>query len=206
MAHEQLASLRAGDGSELLEVLVRPRTTSDNGALRNVEGVQPPGLNRVGAFGSGIYQAGVWERMMAVCDVDSYASVQHAMGALDNAVRLCRAVRFEGWELPVAAGVGIVERAYLARGFRALARLIPASPHWRYLSGTKTGLGSQAGNTITASSGTFDTADVGRLLVFASGAEALITGFVDSGTVTTDTEQTVASQAYTVFDAATGLL
>lgn len=204
MAHEKQASLRAAGGGELLEVLVRPRTTSDNGALRNIEGVQPPGLNRAGAFGSGIYQAGVWERMMAVCDVDSYASVQHAMSALDNAVRLCRAVRFEGWELPIVAGVGIVERAYLARGFRALARLIPASPHWRYLAGTKTGTGSQSGFTITGAG--FANTDVGRLLVFASGQEALITGFVSATSVTTDTEQTVASQAYTVFDAATGLL
>lgn len=204
MAHEKQASLRAGDGSELLEVLVRPRTTSDNGALRNVEGVQPPGLNRQGAFGSGIYQAGMWERMMAVCDVDSYASVQHAMSALDNAVRLCRAVRFEGWELPIVAGVGIVERAYLARGFRALARLIPASPHWRYLSGTKAGTAFQSGFAIIGSG--FASTDVGRVLVFANGAEALITGYVSAAEVSTDTEQTVASQAFTIYDAATGLL
>lgn len=204
MAHEQIASLRAADGTELLEILVRPRVSSDNAALRNLEGVQPPGSNRQGVFGSGIYQAGVWERMMAVCDGDSYASVQHAMGALDNAVRLCRAVRFEGWELPVAAGVGIVERAYLARGFRALARLIPASPHWRYLSGTKSGTGSQSGFTITGAG--FANTDVGRLLVFASGQEALITSYVSGTEVRTDTVQAASSQAYTVYDAATGLL
>src|SRR5690606_36530919 len=120
-----------------------------NNAIRNVEGVQPPGLNRQGVFGSGIYQAGTWERIMAVCDTSSYASLQHAMGALDEAVRLCKAVRFEGWELPIAEGVGVVEKRHLSSGFRALTRLIPASPHWRCLTGTDTGTGSQTGLVIT---------------------------------------------------------
>lgn len=204
MAHEQLATLHAADGTELLEILVRPRVSSDNAALRNVEGVQPPGSNKQGAFGSGIYQAGSWERMMAVCDVESYATIQHAMAALDLAVRQCKAIRFNGWELPIEAGVGIVERAYLARGFRALARLIPASPHWRYLTGTKTGTGSQAGLVITGAG--FEATDVGRLLVFDGGQEALITAYVSATEVHTDTVQEVASDDYTVYDAATGLL
>lgn len=204
MAHEQLASLRAADGSELLEILVRPRVSSENRALRNIEGVQPPGSNRQGAFGSGIYQAGTWERMMAVCDVDAYATIQHAMSALDEAARQCKAVRFNGWELPIAEGVGIVERAYLARGFRALVRLIPASPHWRYLTGTDTGTGSQTGLVITGAG--FAATDVGRLLVFDGGAEALITAYVSATEVHTDTAQEVSSDGYTVYDAATGLL
>lgn len=204
MAHEKTASLRDAAGAELLEVLVRPRNSSDNAALRNIEGVQPPGSNRQGVFGSGIYQAGAWERMMAVCDTSSYATTQHAMGALDEALRLCRAVRFDGWELPIVEGVGIVERAYLSSGFRGLARLIPASPHWRYLTGTDTGTGSQSGLTITGEG--FAATDVGRLLVFANGAEALITAYTSATEVTTDTEQTISSQGYTVYDAATGLL
>lgn len=205
MAHEELAALHDAGGTKLLDVLVRPRASSDNAALRNIEGVQPPGLNRQGAFGSGIYQSGTWERMVAVCDVSSYTTRQHAMAALDRAVRLCKSVRFDGWQLPIAEGVGLVERAYLASGgFRSLVRLVPASPHWRYLTGTKAGTGSQAGFTITASG--FATSDVGRLLVFASGEEAFITSFTSSTEVGTDVEQTVASSSYTVFDAATGLL
>lgn len=204
MAHEQIATLHDAAGAELLEVLVRPRVSSDNAALRNVEGVQPPGSNRQGAFGSGLYQAGVWERMMAVCDVDSYATIQHAMAALDLAVRQCKAIRFNGWELPIEEGVGIVERAYLARGFRALVRLIPASPHWRYLTGTKTGTGSQTGLVITGEN--FASTDVGRLLVFDGGQEALITAYVSATEVHTDTVQEVASDDYTVYDAVTGLL
>lgn len=204
MAHEMQASLRAADGSELLEVLVRPRVASSNAAVRNLEGVQPPGLNRQGVFGSGIYQAGVWERPLAVCDMSSFATVGHAQAALGEAVRRTRRIRFDGWELPIAEGVGIVESNRLASGFRAVARLIPASPHWRYLTGTKTGTGSQAAFTITGSG--FAATDVGRVLVFANGAEALITGYTSATTVTTDTEQTIASQAYTVYDAATGLL
>lgn len=204
MAHEQKASLRAADGSELLEILVRPRVASENAALRNVEGVQPPGSNKQGVFGSGIYQAGTWERMVGVCDVDSFATIQHAMGALDEAVRLCRAVQFNGWELPIEAGVGIVERAQLARGYRALIRLIPASPHWRYLTGTKTGTGSQTGLVITGAG--FAATDVGRLLVFDGGQEALITAYVSATEVRTDTVQEVASDDYTVYDAVTGIL
>lgn len=204
MAHEQLATLHAADGAELLEVAVRPRDGSDNAALRNLEGVQPPGSNKQGAFGSGIYQAGSWERMMAVCDVDSYATIQHAMAALDLAVRQCKAIRFNGWELPIEEGVGIVERAYLAHGFRALVRLIPASPHWRYLTGTKTGTGSQTGLVITGEN--FASTDVGRLLVFDGGQEALITAYVSATEVHTDTVQEVASDVYTVYDAVTGIL
>lgn len=204
MAHEQVASLRAAGGSELLQVLVRPRTGSDNHALRNIEGVQPPASNIQGAFGSGIYQAGVWERMMALCDMSGYATAQHAMAALDNAVRLTRAVRFNGWELPIADGVGVLDYRPLATGFRAVARLIPRSPHWRYLTGTKSGTGGQSGQTITGAG--FAATDIGRLLVFSGGQEALITGFTSATEVTTDVEQTVGSTTYTVYDAATGLL
>jgi len=204
MAHEELAALYDGSATKLLDVVVRPRANSGNAALRNVEGVQPPGTNRQGAFGSGIYQAGVWERAMAVCDVGSYATRQHAMAALDRAVRLCKSIRFDGWELPIVEGVGLVERAYLSSGFRALVRLIPASPHWRYLTGSKAGTGSQSGFAITGAG--FATSDVGRLLVFASGEEALITSYTSASAVGTDVDQTVATGAYTVFDAATGLL
>lgn len=204
MAHEKTATLHDATGTELLEVLVRPREGSENHALRNLEGVQPPGLNRQGAFGSGIYQAGAWERLMAVCDTSSYSTLQHAMGALDEAVRLTKAVRFEGWELPIAAGVGVMSKRHLASGFRAVTRLIPASPHWRYLTDSKSGTGSQTGSTITGES--LAATDVGRLLVFANGAEALITTYASATEVGTDTEQTIASQAYTIYDAATGLL
>lgn len=204
MAREELATLRDAAGAELLEVLVRPYEGTENHALRNLEGVQPPGSNRMGAFGSGIHQVSEWERDVAMCDVDAYATLGHAMSALETAIGLTRAVRYDGWELPIAAGRGIEERQLLLRGFRARVRLIPASPHWRYLTGTKAGTGSQTGLTVTGSG--FAATDVGRLIVFASGAEALITSFISATTVTTDTDQTVTSQAYAVHDAATGLL
>lgn len=204
MAGEVVASLRDATGSELLAVLVRSADATQNHALRNVEGVQPPGLNRQGAFGSGIHQAGAWERDMALCDIDSYATLGHAMSALETAIGLTRAIRYEGWELPVAAGVGIVERQLLARGFRARVQLIPASPHWRYLSGTKSGTALQSGDSIVGSG--FELSDVGRLLVFDNGAEALITNIESANIVNTDTEQTVASQPFTIYDAVTGLL
>lgn len=204
MPGEVQASLRDATGSELLAVLVRSFDATENNPVRNLEGVQPPGSNRQAAFGSGIHQAGGWERDVAVCNVSSYPTLLHAMAALERAVALTRAVRYEGWELPIAAGVGITERQLLLVGFRARIKLIPASPHWRYLTGTKTGTGSQSGFTVTGSG--FAGTDVGRVLVFANGNEALITGYTSSSVVTTDTEQTVASQAYTVYDAATGLL
>lgn len=204
MAGEVQATLRDASGNTLVTVLVRSWEATENHSVRNLEGVQPPASNRQGVFGSGIHQAGAWERDVALCNVSGYATLGHAMSALETAIGRTRAIRFDGWELPVAAGVGIVERQLLLVGFRARVQLIPASPHWRYLSGTKAGTGSQSGLVITGSG--FVATDVGRLLVFASGAEALITGYTSATEVSTDTEQTVSSQAFTVYDAATGLL
>lgn len=204
MAGEQQVTLHDASGTLLLTVLARATEVTTNHALRNVEGVQPPALNRQGVFGSGIHQAGVWERDVAVCNVSSYATLQHAMSALEMALGRTRSIRFGGWELPIVGAPGITERQVLLVGFRARVQLIPGSPHWRYLSGTKAGTGSQSGFTITGAG--FVATDVGRLLVFANGAEALITAYASATSVTTDTEQTVSSQAFTVFDAATGLL
>lgn len=202
MAGEQRATLHDAAGAELVALLVRAWDVTENHALRNLDAVQPPGLNRQGAFGSGIHQAGEWERDVALCDVDAYTTLGHAMGALEAAIGRTRSVRFDGWELPIAAGVGIVERELLLRGFRARVRLIPASPHWRYLPAVRSGSGSQAGTTVT---GSFSEGDVGRLVVFADGREALVVG-VSGGNAVTDTSQSVPTQAYSVHDAATGLL
>lgn len=202
MAGEAPLTLHDAAGNELLTVLVRSFDATENHALRNLEGVQPPGLNRQGAFGSGIHQAGAWERDVALCDVDAYATLGHAKGALETAIRLTRSIRHNGWALPISAGVGITETQALRRGFRARVRLIPASPHWRYLPAVRSGSGSQAGTTIT---GAFTAADIGRLVVFADGREALVVG-VSGGNATTDTDQTVTAQAYGVHDAVTGLV
>lgn len=204
MAGEVVASLRDAAGAELLAVLVRPLDPTENHSLRNLDAVQPRGLNRQAVFGSGIHQVGEWERDVAVCNVGSYATIGHAMSALETALGLTRSIRYDGWELPIAAGVGIMERQLLLVGFRARIKLIPASPHWRYLTTVKTGTGGQSALTITGTG--FAATDVGRLLVFANGVEALVTGFTSSTVVTTDTDQTVATQAYAIYDAATGLL
>lgn len=206
MAIFKTASFLDADDLELIQVIVRVSDTHRNAGLANLEGVQPSGANRQGVFGSGVRQAGTWERLVSVCGLDAYASPEHAMAALDEAVRLCRAVECAGWRLPIAGGVGIAERSLRTQGFLALVRLIPASAHWRFVGDeyAKTGTGSQAGTVLTLQG--LDSGDVGRLVVFADGREALITSVSSATAATADVEQTVSAQAFEILDAATGLI
>lgn len=196
--------LRDAGGTLLLTLTARETDPVETQPTRNLEAVQPRGGNVQAAFGSGIHQVGVLERDLALCNVSAYASLFHAKAAYRSALDRTAELRYEGWSLPIACAVGIANWQMLRVGLLARVSLIPRSAHWRYLTGTKAGTGSQAGSTIT-SSGLAST-DVGRVLVFANGAEALITSFSSSTTVGTDVDQTVSSQAYTIYDAAEGLL
>lgn len=196
--------LRDAGGSLLLTLTARETDPVDAQPTRNLEAVQPRGGNVQAAFGSGILQVGGLERDLALCNVSSYTSLFHAKAAYRTALDRTAELRYEGWSLPIAGAVGIANWRMLRIGLLARISLIPRSAHWRYLTGSKAGTGSQAGATITGAG--FASTDVGRVLVFANGAEALITGFSSSTELTTDIEQTVGSQAYTVYDAVEGLL
>lgn len=198
-------TLHDSGGGTLITLLARTADAVGEAPLRNSEGAQPPGANRQGAFGSGIHKVGVLERDLALCDVSSYASTFHAKAALEAALLQVASVRVEGWELPIAAAVGVTEWQVLLSGLRARVRLIPSSAHWRYLaSADAVAAASQAGTTITGSG--FTAADVGRVIVFNDGSEALITSYASATSVGSDVDQTVSSQAANVYDAATGLL
>lgn len=191
--------------TKLVDLTIQLHEPTENEVLRNSDAVQPPASNRQAAFGDGVHRAGLFTRMAAMCDVDSYASVYHAQAALEGALLVTNWLRFEGWQLPIAAPLGLVERQlFVPDGFKARLRLIPASPYWRGVTSVKSGTGSQAAKAVTGSG--FASGDVGRLVVFASGAEALITSFSSSSSVGTDVDQTVGSGSYAVHDAATGLL
>lgn len=201
-----MKSLQLLDASmaPIFTVSVRDNDPVDNAPLRNIEGVQPPGHSVQGVFGSGLHQAGEFRRFAAMCSIVGYADVYAAKAALERALLRTAALQVDDWRLPIAAYVGLDEWALVLGGFKANLSLIPASPFWRYLVSPKAGTGSQAGTTITGSG--FASGDVGRLLVFASGAEAFITGVSGPSTATTNVDQAVTTQAYAVHAVVTGLL
>ena len=187
-------------------IQARDNNPSADTPTRNVEGVQPPGARLQGTFGSGIHRAGVIERDFAVCDVGSYDSIWHAKRALDRFLLITTSVRVDGWELPIASADAIGFQHLLA-GLRARLRFIPASAHWRYLTSPKTGTASQSGALVLRSAGDeFFASDRGDLIVFANGREALILKVVTAGQAEVDVSQSVSSQAFTLYRAATGLL
>lgn len=190
--------------TKLLDLIVRENTQPDNAPIRNVEGAQPKGSNRQGAFGDGLHEAGAFKRMIAMCNVDSYTSVYHARAALEVALEATASVRFEGWSLPILRAVGIIEWQLVTSGFRAKINLIPSSAYWRYLTGPKSGTASQAAQVITGSG--FAVTDVGRVMVWSGGSEALITSYTSATVLGSDINQTVASGSFSMYDAMTGLV
>ena len=201
-------TLHAAGGATLLTLQSRDNDASVDGPTRNLDPVQPPGSSIQGVFGTGVHQVGVLERDFALCSITSYDSVWHAKRDIDRQIVIAASVRVDGWELPLAAGSGVVEFQHLLVGFRVRLRLVPRSAHWRYLAGAKTGgTASQAGTVVTRESGDlFAASDRGSVLVFADAREALVVSDVTNWSFTTSVSQTVATQAFTLYPAATGLL
>lgn len=197
-------TLHDGAGNQLLSLLVRELEENSDRPLRNLEGVQPPASNAQGVFGDGLYGVGSISRRVALCNLGDYATLGHAKAALENALRATASIRVDGWSLPIAASRGVSGHQSQITELHAIIELIPASAHWRYLASGVTGTGSQAGIVLTLEN--LSSADVGKLVVFANGREAIITSTVGSTTASADVEQTVASQAFTIYPAATGLL
>lgn len=199
-------TLHDNAGVTLITLQARDSDPSTDTPTRNLEGVQPPGTRLQGAFGSGIHRAGAIERDFALCDVSSYDSVWHAKRDLDRFLLNTDSVRVDGWELPIASADAI-EFQHLLAGLRARVRFTPASAHWRYLTSPKTGTASQSGASVTRSAGDeFAASDHGDLVAFADGREALILEVATANAATVDVSQTVSSQAFTLYRAATGLL
>lgn len=197
-------SLLRADLTTAFTVVVRDADAVTGAPLRNVEGVQPPGQTRQGAFGSGLHQAGELKRFAAMCSIVGYADVLHAKAALESALLQVAWLGLEQWRLPIAEYAGIDEWGLVLGGFKANLNLIPASPFWRSTNSPKTDSGSQTGHNITGTA--FASTDVGRLIVFADGSEALITGYTSAASVTSDSDQIVLTQPLNVHVAATGLL
>lgn len=197
-------TLHDSSGTQLLSLLVRELEETTDGPLRNVEGVQPPASNRQGSFGDGLVGVGNLRRRVAMCDLDDYTTLGHAKSALETALRVTASVRVDGWELPIVTSRGISAHQSVRTELQAVIELIPASAHWRYLDGASTGTGSQTGTTLTLESLT--SADVGKVVVFANDAEALITAVGGSTSATADIDQEVSSQSYSLYPAVTGLL
>lgn len=196
-------TLHDGSGTQLLSLLVNERQQTSDGPLRNLEGVQPPASNKQAAWGDGLYGAGLIRRRVALC-LTSYTTTGHAKAALENALRATRQLRASGWALPIAASVGISSHQLRAGELHAVIELIPSSAHWRYLTGAGSGTGSQSGTALTLAG--LVAGDVGKLVVFANGREAIITAVGSSTSATADVDQTVSSQSYSLYVAATGLL
>lgn len=197
-------SLLRADLTTAFTLVVRDADAVTGAPLRNVEGVQPPGQTRQGAFGSGLHQAGELKRVAAMCSTVGYADVLDAKAALESALLQVAWLEVDHWRLPIAAHAGIDEWSLVLGGFKANLNLIPASPFWRSTLSPKVDTGGQIGHAITGT--TFAATDVGRLIVFANGAEALITGFTSASSVTSDSDQVVLTQALAVHAAVTGLL
>lgn len=197
-------TLHDAGGTQLLGLLTRELEEAVDLPLRNLEGVQPPASNAQGVFGDGLYGVGSLTRRVALCNLGSYSTLGHAKAALENALRATRQVRVDGWALPITASRGVSSHQTMLTELQAVIELIPASAHWRYLAGAPTGTGSQAGAALTLQS--LVAGDVGKLVVFANGREALITAVAGATSATADVEQTVASQSYTLYPAVTGLL
>lgn len=197
-------TLHDSNGDTLVSLLVQELGEVLEAPVRNLEGVQPPASNAQGVFGDGLHTIGVLSRPVSLCDMSSYGSVFAAKAALEVALRQTASVRVDGWELPIAASRGISSWRSLLTELRATIELIPASAHWRQLSTVDTGTGSQSGATLTLESLT--STDVGRLVVFADGREALITAVASATSATADVDQTVSSQGFELFTVATGLI
>ena len=202
-------------GDTLITLQSRDNDIAEDTPTRNYDPVQPPASNIQGAFGDGLHRAGVLERDLALCDMTGYTSVFHAKAAIEAALISTTSIRVSGWELPLAAPVGITEWQHLLYGLRVRLRLLPRSPHWRLLTPTVTGEGYQGfsdGRVIDANflSEAFTAAFVGRVLVFSTGEEALITEFVNTLRVRSDVDQIVGGVSdavpFTVDQSATGLL
>ena len=196
-------TLNAGS-TILLTLQSADNDIAEDTPIRNLDAVQPPGSNLQGVFGSPLHRIGVLERDFALCDMTGYTSVFHAKGAIERALINATSIRVSGWELPLAGPIGITEWQHLLYGLRVRLRLVPKSAHWRYLTGSKSGSGSQSGAIVTGSG--FESTDVGRVLVWGNGLEGQIIFFNSATSVEVDVSQAVATTAYTVFDAATGLL
>src|SRR5690606_32491960 len=197
-------TLHDSSGAQLVSLLVRELEETADGPLRNLEGVQPPASNAQGVFGDGLHTIGTLSRRVAMCNLSDYATVGHAKAALEAYLRATASIRVDGWELPITASRGISAHQSQLSELHAVIELIPSSAHWRYLAGGASGTGSQSGVTLTLEGLT--SADVGKLVVFANGREAIITAVAGATSATADVEQTVASQSYTLYPAVTGLL
>lgn len=197
-------TLHDAAGDQLLSLLVRELEEVVDRPLRNLEGVQPPASNAQGVFGDGLYAVGTLSRRVSLCGLDDYATLGHAKAALENALRATASIRVDGWELPIAASRGVSSHQSQRTELHAVIELIPASAHWRYLAGAASGTGSQSGIVLSLEG--LSSADVGKLVVFANGREAIITSVVSSTTASADVDQTVASQGFTIYPAVTGLL
>lgn len=197
-------TLHNAGGTQLLSLLVRELEETSDGPLRNLEGVQPPASNKQAAWGDGLYGAGTLRRRVALCNIGSYSTLGHAKAALEVALLSTAQIRVDGWGLPIAASLGISSHQTMLTELQAVIELVPASAHWRYLTGPGSGTGSQAGTALTLQS--LVAGDVGKLVEFANGREAIITAVGGTTSATADVDQTVASQSYTLYQAVTGLL
>jgi len=200
-----LRTVTLNQGANVLMTLeARDNDASVDTPTRNFDPVQPPGSTIQGAFGTAIHQVGVLERDFAICNMTGFASAFHAKAALERALISATSIRTSGWELPLAAPIGITEWQHLLVGLRVRLRLVPSSAFWRYLTGTKTGTGSQSGVGVTGSG--FASTDVGRVLVWGNGLEGQIVYYNSGTSVELDVEQEVSTTTFTVYDAVTGIL
>ena len=200
-------TLHDTDGTTLLTLQARDNDVNAETPLRNTEGVQPPASNIQGAFGDGLHKVGVLERDFALCNTSGYDSIYHAKAALDTALSLTASIRVSGWELPIASVQGVTEWQHLLVGLRARVRFIPRSAFWRYLTGADTGQAGQLGYEVGIGTGiSLDSSDVGRLFVWANGAEARVESTVGYATAFVDVSQTVGLQSVTLYTVAAGLL
>ena len=197
-------TLHNAAGDTLITLQSRDNDIAEDTPTRNYDPVQPPASNIQGVFGSPLHRIGVLERDFALCDMTGYTSVFHAKGAIERALINATSIRMSGWELPLAGPIGITEWQHLLYGLRVRLRLVPRSAHWRYLTGSKSGSGSQSGAVVTGSG--FESTDVGRVLVWVNGLEGQIIYFNSASSVEVDVSQEVPTTAYTIYDAATGLL
>jgi len=127
-------TLHNSGGTLLLTLLALDSQGATNAPTRNFDAVQPPGGEVQGAFGDGLYQAGVLEREFALCNIGTYPTVGHAKRALDQALEDTASIRVDGWELAIAAAIGAPEWLHTGTELRAVIRFIPATPFWELIS------------------------------------------------------------------------
>ena len=123
-------TLHNSGGSLLITLLALDSQGAENAPTRNYDAVQPPGSETQGAFGDGLYQAGVLEREFALCNISAYSTPSHAKRALEQAVESTASIRVDGFQLPIAAAQGITSWFRSGNELRAVIRFIPSSPHW----------------------------------------------------------------------------